>query len=80
MTIIPIATAITVYNCPVCGPSRIVVPDSDADNCIVTCETCGRELGTWAVVQKAVKAKSEAAFKDAMPSIADALRKALRGS
>ena len=40
-------------SCSECGSNDIIGPDEMTDESIVTCNTCGAEVGTWGEIQKA---------------------------
>ncbi len=76
MTNIPIGTAKVTFQCQMCGPTKLVVPDGHTNDSVCTCKTCGRELGTFGAIREQAKAK---VADQAIPAIRDAVRRALKG-
>ena len=59
------------FDCARCGSCDLVRPD-EGDESIVTCNSCGSEVGTWGALQAAAVRKVERAARYS-------LRKEFRG-
>jgi uncharacterized Zn finger protein len=62
MSIRNLGTYSVTLECPSCGPTN-VKPEERSDDTIVSCASCGVELGTWREVLR------KAALKAAMPDL-----------
>jgi ribosomal protein S27E len=59
--------------CAKCGGNKLVVPDESKDSSIVTCQSCGTQIGKWGDVKAA-------ALKKAKEEVQASIRKAFKGN
>jgi ribosomal protein S27E len=59
--------------CAKCGSDQFVIPDNPKDSSVVTCHSCGTQIGKWGDLKAALTKKAE---KEAQTAI----RKAFKGS
>lgn len=64
------------FTCKKCGGNTLSLPDEPTDNSIVSCSSCGVEVGRWGDIQAAaLGAAKDKVEKD----LTDVLREAFKG-
>jgi len=63
--------------CLKCGSDKLVLPDNPTDDSIVTCKSCGVEVGRWGDIKTGAK---NTVKEKVTESIKDIFRDAFKGS
>jgi ribosomal protein S27E len=64
-------------SCGKCGHNGIVIPDDPTDDSVITCESCGAEIGTHGQFQAHVQQLAADTVRDEMSNI---LKDTFKGS